>query len=116
MEARDRLGVGFLYIIHSRRARSFLQPRPQSCQLLARPHGQDFDVAIGIVPDPPRNVEEMRLTLDKPAEPDSLDASAHQKTTSPSRGFLSGSHRSIEELRGQIAEGRNNPKGFTSAV
>ena len=98
MEARDRLGIGFLYIVHSRRARPFLQPRPQSRQLLACSHGQDFDVAIGIVADPTGNVEDVRLTLNKPAKPDSLDASAHQKTTSLSRGFLSGSHRSIEEV------------------
>jgi len=96
MESGDRLGLGVLYIVHSRRSRTFLQTRSQSGQLFAGSHRQDFDAAIVIVADPSGNLQDVRLALDKPAEADALDTSANQKASGLSaRLTVSGSHRSI---------------------
>ena len=43
---------------------------------------QHFDGAIGIVAHPAGNLQDVRLTLDKPAEADALDTSAHKKAAS----------------------------------
>ena len=75
-----RLGVEFLYVIHSRRSRPFLQTRPQSGQLFARSHGQHLDAAIVIVADPSGNLQDVRLALDKPTEADALHTSTHQES------------------------------------
>src|SRR5271163_1391736 len=95
-ESRDHLSLAFLYAIDARRPRPFLQPFPQSGQLLARSHGQNFNAAVMIVPHPSRNLQNVSLALDKPAEPDTLDATAYQKTTSlggSGRLIFLGSHR-----------------------
>ena len=108
-----RLGLGFLYVIHPRRAWPFPQTRSQSGQLLARSHGQDLDTAIVIVADPTGNLQDVRLTLDKPAEADALNSSAHQKAAGLSeRLVFCGSHHSIAEIRGPIAEVRTSGLGF----
>jgi len=100
MESRDQIGLGFFYVIHPCRTRSFLQPRSQSGQLLARSHGQHFDAPIVIITDPSGNLQDMRLALHKPAEADALHTSAHEKTAALNRGSFRGSHRGIAEVRG----------------
>jgi hypothetical protein len=63
-------------------------------QLLARAHGQHLDAAIVIVTHPPGNAENLRLPLDKPAEANALDTSAHEKTAGlDTRLIVCGSHR-----------------------
>src|SRR5580692_505027 len=76
-ESRHRFSLGFLYIINARRPRPFLQPRPQSGQLFARSHGPHFNAAVMIVPHPSRNLQDVRLTLDKPAETHALHTSTY---------------------------------------
>ncbi len=81
-DSRDHIGLGFLYVIHTCRPRPFLQPFPQSGQLLARSHGQNFNAAVMIVAHPSRNLQDVRLTLDKPAETHPLHAAAHEEAAS----------------------------------
>jgi hypothetical protein len=98
IESRSRLRCGFFYVIHARRSRTLPQTRPQPSQLLARSHGQNFDAAIGIVAHPSGDLQDVCLTLNKPAKPDALDAPAHKKAPSLNvRLIVDGSHRSIEE-------------------
>src|SRR5260370_3872395 len=104
MESGDRLGLGFFYVIDARCAGPFLQTRPQAGQLLRCSTREHFDAAVGIVAHPSGNAEDLRLTLDKPAAADALDASADKEATRLSaRLTVGGSHRLIEEVRGQIA-------------
>ncbi len=113
MESRDGLGLGFLYVIHPRRSRPFLQTRSQSGQLFARSHGQHFDAAIVIVADPSGNLQDVRLALDKPAEADALNTSAYQKAAGLSEGLVfCGSHHPIAEVRGPIAEVKTQNRKF----
>jgi hypothetical protein len=54
----------------------------------------------------------VRFALDKPAEADALNTSTHEKAAGLSaRLIVGGSHLSIEEVRGQIAEVKPQPKG-----
>src|SRR6202790_686691 len=105
IESRDRFSLGFFYIIHTRRARPFPQTRPQPGQLLGCSDGQHFDAAIGIVAHPSGNLQDVGFAFHEPAEAYALDASADKEATrSSARLTVGGSHRSIEEVRGQIAE------------
>src|ERR1700719_370328 len=104
IESRYRLGLGFFYVIYTRCARPFLQTRPQPGQPLGCADGQHFDAAIGIVAHPSGNLQDMGFAFHEPAEASALDAPAHEKATSFSTGStVGGGHRSIEEVRGQIA-------------
>ena len=72
----------------------------QPCQLLVCSHGQHFDAAVVIVAHPSSNLQNVRLTLDKPAKANALDTSAHQKAASLNlsvRSIVCGSHGSSEE-------------------
>src|ERR1700691_898649 len=110
IESRDWLGIKLSDPVYARRSRPFLQPRTQSSQLGARSHGQHLDRAIGIVSYPSRNLQNVRLSLDTPAEADPMDASMHEKATSlRARLIVGGSHCSIEEVRGQSAEVKPRP-------
>jgi hypothetical protein len=73
----------------------------QTRQLVAGAVGYHLDAAVGIVADPPCNLQDVRLALDEPAEADALDAAADEETTGEDErlGFLS-SHRAIAEVRG----------------
>jgi hypothetical protein len=65
-----------------------------------------------IVADPSGNLQDVRLALDKPAKTDALDTSAHEKAASVgARLTICGNHRSIEEVRGQIAEVKTEAEG-----
>src|SRR6202521_3942589 len=104
-ESGDRFGLGFFYIIHTRRARPFPETRPHPGQLLGCSDGQHFDAAIGIVAHPSGNLQDVSFAFHKPAEAYALDAAADKEATrSSARLTVDGSHRSIEEVRGQIAE------------
>ena len=94
-----------LDIIDARRPRTFQQSRPQTGELISRPHGQHFDATIGIVADPSSDLQDMRLAFDKPAKADALDTSADNEAAGlGGRLVVGGSHRLIAEVRGQIAE------------
>src|SRR6266852_8821288 len=109
------LGLGFFYVIDPRRAWPFLQTRAHSSQLVARSDGQNFDAAIGIVANPSRNLQDVSLALDKPAEADALHTAAHAKKASLSgRLIVCGSHRSIAEARLQSC--KPEPKVLASAI
>jgi hypothetical protein len=57
-------------------------------------------------------LQDVRLTFGKPAEADALNTSAHEKATGLSaRLIVSGSHRLIAEVRGQIAEVKPEAEG-----
>src|SRR5208282_5508878 len=115
IESRNRLGVRFLYRIHPRRSRTFLQTRPQPGQLLACSHRQHFDVAVGIVAHPPGNLQNVCFTLDKPAKADALHTSAHKKPTSLNVRLIGcGSHGSVEER--SIAEVKTEAEGSYSVI
>jgi len=95
-------------MIHPRRSRAFLQTRSQPRQLLACPHGEHFDVAIGIIADPSSNLQYARLALDKPAKAHALHTTTDEKATSLGGMLIwDGCHSSIAEARGQIAEVRS---------
>lgn len=79
MESRDRLGLGFFYVVNPRRSRAFPQPRVEPRQLIARSHSQHFHAAIWIVAHPASDAQEVRLALDKPAKANALDAAPHEK-------------------------------------
>ena len=81
IESGGRLGLEFFYMIHPRRSRAFLQTRPKSSQLLVRAYDQYLDAAIGIITNPSGELQNVRLTLDEPAETDPLNASADEKAT-----------------------------------
>src|ERR1017187_9428199 len=111
MEPRDRLRFGFLYVIHPRRSRPFLQTRSQSSQLLASPDRQYLDAAVVVVADPTGNLKNVRLPLHKPAEAHTLHTSAYHKASSVDwRWTVCGSHGEIAEVRGQIAEVKTEAK------
>ena len=107
MEPRDRLRFGFLYVIHPRRSRPFLQTRSQSSQLLASPDRQYLDAAVVVVADPTGNLKNVRLPLHKPAEANALHTSAHHKAPSvDGRRTVCGSHGEIAEIRCQRSDCR----------
>jgi len=82
IEPSHRLCLAFFYVIHPRRARTFLQTHSQSGQLLVSSHGEHFDAAIRIVAHPSGNLQDVRLTLDKPAKADALNTATHEKAAS----------------------------------
>jgi hypothetical protein len=51
----------------------------QIADLLASSLREDFDGAVGVVAHPASNSEDMRLSLDEPAEADTLDAATYQE-------------------------------------
>jgi hypothetical protein len=66
----------------------------QSQELVASPLGENLHAAIVIIANPAGNTQHVRLTLDKPAEPDPLNTSANDE---PARlGWLfCGSHKKM---------------------
>jgi hypothetical protein len=56
-----------------------MKARTQARKLVARTHREDLHAAIGIITDPSRDSEDVRLALDKPTEADALDAPANQE-------------------------------------
>src|SRR5581483_7787964 len=77
----------FLNIIDARRTRTLLQTGTQPGQLIASPGGQHFDAAIRVVAHPSGDAQDVRLAFDKPAETDTLDTTANDKTPSFVRFF-----------------------------
>jgi len=70
-----------LYLIHTRRSRSLLEPPPQRAQLIHCPLREHFHGAVGIVAHPSRDAENVRFTFDEPAKTDALHTPADQETT-----------------------------------
>ncbi len=59
-----------------------MQSPPQSRKLVARAHCQNLDAAVGIIANPARDTQNMRLALYEPAKAYALYASAHQESAS----------------------------------
>jgi hypothetical protein len=60
----------------------------QSCELIAGTLGEDFDAAVVIVANPPRDAQDVRLPFDEPPEAYALDASANEEAAGMDRLFV----------------------------
>ena len=69
-----------------------MQSRAQAGKLVTRAHGEDFYGAIGVVPHPSGNAEEMRFPLHEPAKTDSLYTPSDQETAGMGVGLRGGGH------------------------
>jgi hypothetical protein len=106
--AGDGFSVGNFHVINPRRSRSLAEPRVQPGQLLASSLRENLHRAIVMVAHPSRNLQDMRLALDKPAKANPLNPSANEKTPGEDgrSARCRGRHHSIQQVRGQIAEVR----------
>jgi hypothetical protein len=104
-ESGNGLSIGNFYVIYARGTRAFAQTLVQACQLFACALSQHLDGAVRIIADPACDQQDVSLALDKPAKADALNAAANQEAASQSwRLIFCGRHRSIAEVRGQVAE------------